>query len=183
MRTLPSLALSEIRLQFLPSNYLRFQLCCSGLNPLFHVPIGVAEFSLRLFSRQVFLCFRKGSPDGRHQPLLEPGFQNIVLSPLGEDFDGPVFSNSSGYKNKRCVGTSSSRLGKSQRAGVFGKVIVGEDKIRGAFLKFLKVIFFSHYDFRSKGEPTLLELELNQLCINRIIFQNKDLKGFCHYLI
>jgi hypothetical protein len=147
------------------------------LNLSFEVSVGFPEILFGPFSRPAFLRFSKGPLDGRREPLLKAVLQDIILGPLGKDFDGPVFSDGTGDENEGDIRAPSSGLGKGQSAIVMGEVIVRKDEIRGKLLKFADVFRFVHNHFRDQGESRFLQFELGQLGIGRPVFQDKDANG------
>src|SRR5208337_596147 len=96
--------------------YLFLKLRRSLFNLAFQCPVGFMEFLFGFFERLLFLSFRKGSPDSRCKPLLKAAFQDIILGPLREDFDGPILTYCSCNQNKRRIGTNFSGFGKRQVA-------------------------------------------------------------------
>ena len=121
--------LPERLLSLLPRRDFSLQFRSPYLDPLFQGSVRFTELLFRLRSPSVFLRLRKGSPDGGYKPLLEVVFQDIILCPLSEDLYGTIFTDSTGYQDKRGIGAPSSCLRKGQGAVVCGQVIVGEDKI------------------------------------------------------
>ena len=81
--------------------YLRVQLRRPDLNPLLQGSVSFAEFILRPLSRPMFLRFGECSSNSWYKSLLESAFQDVILCPLGEDFDSTVFTDGTGYQNKR----------------------------------------------------------------------------------
>jgi hypothetical protein len=164
---------------FLRSSIFDFQRGSPLPDLVFQVSVGFPKVLFRFLALLVFLRFRKGPLDGRREPV-DPVLHDIILGSAGEDFYCPVLADGTGHEDKGDVQASAFCLGKGQYACVCRKIIVGKDYVRRKCLKRMDKILFPRQHVRGKDDPHLLQFELNELGIGRVIFQDENSEGLIH---